>query len=108
MPPVAGGVDFRVPSVPAQRTDPAAWRARIQRFWGAAWVWVAAAASSLLVALGTHIGPVVLTLSASHGVHVGDLVAVMVTGGVATITTVGRLRASGVSRSRGGQSPGQR
>ena len=38
-------------------------------------VWVAATLIGLATAATTRIGPIVLTVSAHHGVHVGDLLA---------------------------------
>ncbi len=40
-------------------------------------VWVVAACGSLLIAARTTVGPVVLDLSHNHGIHLGDVVAVM-------------------------------
>jgi hypothetical protein len=38
-------------------------------------IWAAATVFGLAIARWTAVGPVVLTLSRGHGVHVGDLVA---------------------------------
>jgi hypothetical protein len=38
-------------------------------------LWVAATVFALAIARWTAVGPIVLTLSRGHGVHVGDLVA---------------------------------
>ena len=57
-------------------------------------VWGVAAAASLWVAFGTALGPVVWVIDQRHaeGVHVGDLVAVAVFGGLALVATVRLLR----------------
>jgi hypothetical protein len=39
-------------------------------------VWSGAMVGSLLIAAKTTVGPVVLDLSANHGVHLGDVLAV--------------------------------
>jgi len=54
-------------------------------------VWVAATLVGLTVAATTRIGPIVFTLSARHGAHVGDVLAFVVAYGVALAITL-RLR----------------
>ena len=50
--------------------------------------WLAATAAGLYVVATTTIGPVVLSLSATHGVHVGDLLAFGLFYAAATMVTV--------------------
>lgn len=70
----------------------AAWRERgtatvdHMRWLLCAAVWTIAIAASLYVAATTKWGPVVVTLSPKHGVHLGDILAVLV--GVAVASTV--------------------
>ena len=52
-------------------------------------VWVGATLLGLALAATTRIGPVVLALSRSHGVHLGDLVAFAVVYAVALAITLG-------------------
>ena len=40
-------------------------------------VWAAATAFGLAIARWTSVGPIVLSINRRHGVHVGDLVALM-------------------------------
>jgi hypothetical protein len=54
-------------------------------------VWVAATLFGLGVAATTRIGPIVLTVSTSHGVHLGDLLAFAVAYSAALAITL-RLR----------------
>ena len=46
------------------------------RWWVCAAVWIVGMTVSLVVAAKTRIGPMVIQLSHSHGVHVGDILAV--------------------------------
>jgi hypothetical protein len=55
-------------------------------------VWVAATLFGLGVAATTKIGPIVLTVSARHGVHLGDLLAFAVSYSAALMITVRMLR----------------
>jgi hypothetical protein len=55
-------------------------------------VWGAASAFGLAFAEYTRVGPVLLTLSRSHGVHVGDLVALLASYAVAAVLTRHVLR----------------
>jgi hypothetical protein len=50
-------------------------------------VWVLVNAAALLVASQTKFGPVLLTLSVRHGVHLGDVLAVVVGLVVAAVVT---------------------
>jgi hypothetical protein len=50
-------------------------------------IWGAATAFGLAFAVGTAVGPVLLTLSRRHGVHVGDLVALVAAYTVAAVLT---------------------
>ena len=50
-------------------------------------IWSAATAFGLAFATATKIGPVLLTLSRRHGVHVGDLVALLASYTVAALMT---------------------
>jgi hypothetical protein len=54
--------------------------------------WVLAAVLVLAFARVTAIGPVIATLYGTHGVHVADLVALLVAGGSAAAVTVRALR----------------
>jgi hypothetical protein len=54
--------------------------------------WGAATAFGLAFAEYTKVGPVLLTLSRSHGVHVGDLVALLASYTVAAALTRRLLR----------------
>ena len=58
-------------------------------------VWSAATAFGLAFAELTKVGPVLLTLSYRHGVHVGDLVAFAAAYSAAAILTRHLLRGSG-------------
>lgn len=49
--------------------------------------WIVAALFTLVVAAETHIGPVVLTLTRRHGVHLGDVCAMVAAGGAAVMIT---------------------
>ncbi|WP_214402314.1 hypothetical protein [Pseudonocardia lacus] len=51
-------------------------------------VWVLATMGGLLVASTTKIGPVVLALTARHGVHEGDLVGFGIFYGIALLATL--------------------
>jgi hypothetical protein len=55
-------------------------------------VWVAATLLGLAVAATTRIGPVLLTVTARHGVHVGDVVAFVVAYTAALVITLRLLR----------------
>jgi hypothetical protein len=61
------------------------------RFWqrasGIGAVWIVATVAVLVVAADTSFGPTVLTLSHRHGVHVGDVIALVVSYVVATVLT---------------------
>lgn len=57
-------------------------------------VWAVAVAVVLLVATDTKAGPVVLTLSPRHGIHVGDLLALVVCSAVALGVTAAVVRRS--------------
>jgi len=50
--------------------------------------WIGATMFGLAVAATTTIGPVVLRISGSHGVHMGDLVAFSVAYVVAMVVTL--------------------
>jgi hypothetical protein len=50
-------------------------------------VWGAATAFAAAIAVETAVGPVVLTLTRRHGVHVGDLVALVAAYTVAAVLT---------------------
>lgn len=54
--------------------------------------WVLAAVLVLAFARVTAIGPVIATLDGTHGVHLADLVVLLVAGGSATAVTVRALR----------------
>lgn len=49
--------------------------------------WVVAAFVTLGVAAETRIGPVIMTLSPRHGVHLGDLATMLVCAAVALVVT---------------------
>jgi hypothetical protein len=55
-------------------------------------VWGAATAFGLAFAEFTRVGPVLLTVSRSHGVHVGDLVAMLAAYTAAAVLTRRLLR----------------
>jgi hypothetical protein len=55
-------------------------------------LWAAATVFGLVFAATTTVGPVVLTLSPGHGVHVGDLVALLVACSAAAVQTRRVLR----------------
>jgi hypothetical protein len=55
-------------------------------------LWAAATAFVLAFAAGTAVGPVVLSLTPGHGVHVGDLVALLVAYSAAAVLTRRVLR----------------
>ena len=55
-------------------------------------VWSVATAVVLAVASLTAVGPVVITLSATHGIHQGDLVAALVAYAGAGLVTMDLLR----------------
>lgn len=55
-------------------------------------VWVVAATAVLVFALTTAIGPVLLTVYGTHGVHLGDVIMLMVGTAVAGGITARRLR----------------
>lgn len=61
-------------------------------------VWGAATLLGLGVAATTRIGPILFSVSANHGVHLGDLVAFAAAYGAALVTT---LRRSGTTATRG-------
>jgi hypothetical protein len=50
--------------------------------------WVVAAGFVLAVAAGTRVGPVVVKLTTTHGIHLGDLCTALGAGGVAILVTV--------------------
>jgi hypothetical protein len=50
-------------------------------------VWVTATLLGLAVAATTRIGPVLLTVSGSHGVHLGDVLAFAAAYGAAILIT---------------------
>lgn len=50
-------------------------------------VWGAAAAVTLFVGGATTLGPVVFGITKNHGVHLGDVVAGVVTAGIASVIT---------------------
>jgi hypothetical protein len=54
--------------------------------------WLTAVAGSLWIAAETSVGPVVVELSANHGVHAGDLIVAGAMGLVATVVSVVLLR----------------
>jgi nitrate/nitrite transporter NarK len=60
---------------------------RLQRALSVLVVWGAATAFGLAFAVWTHVGPVLLTLTHRHGVHVGDLVALLAAYGAAALLT---------------------
>ena len=51
-------------------------------------LWAAATLLSLVVAGTTRIGPVLLTISGSHGVHLGDVIGFAVAYGAAVVSTL--------------------
>lgn len=51
-------------------------------------VWLLAIVGALVVAAKTKLGPTLVTLSSRHGVHLGDVLAVVLGVGVATAVTV--------------------
>jgi hypothetical protein len=51
-------------------------------------VWISAMAASLLFALKTQHGPVILQLSGSRGVHTGDVAFAASTIAIASVVTV--------------------
>jgi hypothetical protein len=55
-------------------------------------VWAVASAASLVVAAETSVGPVLLSLTHNHGVHAGDVVAVLGGTAIAIIATLAILR----------------
>jgi hypothetical protein len=55
-------------------------------------LWTAATVFGLAIARWTAVGPVVLTLSRAHGVHVGDLVALAAAYAEAALLTRRLLR----------------
>jgi hypothetical protein len=55
-------------------------------------LWAAATAFCLAFAAATAVGPVLLTLSPGHGVHVGDLVALVAACSAAAVLTRRVLR----------------
>ncbi|GAA0907462.1 hypothetical protein [Pseudonocardia zijingensis] len=64
------------------------------------WLWGAATLLGLAVAAMTRIGPVLLTVSGSHGVHVGDLIGFTVAYGGALVGTrrvLARARPDGLA-----------
>jgi hypothetical protein len=58
-------------------------------------VWGLATAAGLWTAATTAIGPVLLRLTNSHGVHLGDVVALVIFYGAAAVVT-GRIALSSV------------
>lgn len=50
-------------------------------------VWATAAAITLFVGGATTLGPVVLEITKNHGIHLGDVVAGVVTAGIASVIT---------------------
>jgi hypothetical protein len=54
--------------------------------------WIAATLLGLAVAATTRVGPILLVISANHGVHLGDLVAFAVVYAAALVITLGLLR----------------
>ena len=55
-------------------------------------IWGTATAFGLAFALATKVGPVLLTFSRSHGIHVGDLVAFAAAYSAAAVLTRHLLR----------------
>ncbi len=49
--------------------------------------WIVAAIFVVLVANGTSFGPVVLVLSWTHGLHLGDVIALFVASAAAFVVT---------------------
>lgn len=74
-------VDRRCPPPPARRrsADRAAFQVLL--------TWAAAAATVLFVAAETSVGPVVMSLSKGHGIHLGDVAALIVAVAVALMIT---------------------
>jgi hypothetical protein len=62
-------------------------RVRASRSAAVTLVWVAATLVGLVVAATTKIGPVLLTISARHGIHLGDLLAFAVSYATALVIT---------------------
>ena len=62
-------------------------RATIRRVLSVVAIWSAATAFGLAFAVATKIGPVLWTLSRRHGVHVGDLLALLASYTVAALMT---------------------
>lgn len=54
--------------------------------------WIAATLVGLVAAATTRIGPTVITISATHGAHLGDLLAFAVSYIAALVITVALLR----------------
>jgi len=56
-------------------------------------VWAAATAVALAIAAETRIGPVLISLSRRHGVHVGDIIGVLACYSAALLATRAIVRA---------------
>ena len=65
---------------------------RAVRYLVAATAWLVAGYVSLWIAATTKIGPVVASVSHNHGVHEGDVVAIVAGIAVASIISVAALR----------------
>lgn len=76
--------------VPAPTPGPASPGRR--RLRGVAVVWIVAALVVLAFARVTAVGPVLLVLHGTHGVHLADVVVLLLAVGVAARLTVRRLR----------------
>lgn len=63
-------------------------------------VWIVAAAATLVVTRVTHVGPVLLRLMPGHGVHLGDLGALIDATVAATVVTVVVVRRNRRARAR--------
>jgi hypothetical protein len=59
-------------------------------------LWGAATAFGLAFAEATRVGPVLMTITRGHGIHVGDLIAFAAAYSVAAVLTRYLLRGSGV------------
>ena len=65
---------------------------RAARYLVAAAAWIVAGYVSLWFAANTRIGPIVASVSHTHGIHQGDIVIVLAGIGVASLITVAALR----------------
>jgi hypothetical protein len=80
------GVNSHVLGAPPRLRDTGA-VSPIRRVLAILVVWGAATAFAAAFAVGTAVGPVLLTLTRRHGVHVGDMVALVAAYTVAAVLT---------------------